>query len=238
MSDAICRRMLKTSLCFICILGACTSESDTSSSVTGDAVYRDATTDHSGAAQSPSTPPPQSARITVTVKGNGQIPQVDPQCALDPAGTFEAHYLSTMNMTDGSSAYAAALASGSITTPSGCAIPDLTVGLVTDVVVRGELAINTQNCETFCAASARADAETECGASASAAACRAQAESQASAQCQTTCTTKAHAIVAEMSLSAALLGDLDAFALRAAALGELHADLTFDHLEDADGKHL
>lgn len=229
--------MLKTSLCFVCVLGACTSESDTSSTVSGEAVYRDATTDHSGATQSPSTPPPQSAGVTITVKGTGQIPQVDPQCALDPAGSFEAHYLSTMNMTDGS-AYTAAIASGSITTPSGCAIPNLTVGVVTDVVVRGELAINTQNCETFCTANARADAEAECGASASAATCRAQAESQASAQCQTTCTTKARAIVAELSLSAALLGDLDADALRAAALGELHANLTFDHLEDANGKHL
>jgi hypothetical protein len=229
--------MLKTSLCLICVLSACTSESETASSVSGDAVYRDATTDHSGATQAPSTPPPQSARVTLTVKGTGQIPQVDPQCALDPAGSFEANYLSTMNMSDGS-AYTAALASGSITTPSGCEIPNLTVGVVTDVVVRGELAINTQNCDTFCTANARADAEAECGASASAATCRAQAESQASAQCQTTCTTKAHAIVAELSLSAALLGDLDADALRAAALGQLHANLTFDHLEDADGKHL
>lgn len=235
--DALSRRMLKTSLCVICLLGACTSESETSSSVSGEAVYRDATTDHSGATQAPSTPPPQGARVTITVKGTGQIPRVDPQCALDPAGAFEANYLGTMDMTDGS-AYTAAFASGSITTPSGCEIPNLTVGLVTDVVVRGELAINTQNCETFCAANARADAEAECGASASAATCRAQAESQASAQCQTTCTTKAHAIVAEVSLAATLLGDVDADALRAAALGELRANLTFDHLEDASGKHL
>lgn len=238
-ADAVLPRMLKTSLslCLIYVLGACTSESETSSSLSGEAVYRDATTDHTGATQSPSTPPPQSARVTITVKGTGQIPQVDPQCALDPAGSFEAHYLSTMNMTDGS-AYTSAIASGTITTPSGCAIPDLTVGLVTDVVVRGELAINTQNCDTFCEANARADAEAECGASASAATCRAQAEAQASAQCETTCTTKAHAIVAEVSLAASLLGDLDADALRAAALGELQANLTFDHLEDADGKHL
>lgn len=231
--------MQKTSfsLCLVCVLGACTSDPETSSSLGGEAVYRDAATDHSGATRSPSTPPPQSARVTITVKGTGQIPQIDPQCALDPAGAFEAHYLSTMNMTDGS-AYTAAIASGSITTPSGCAIPNLTVGLVTDVVVRGELAINTQNCDTFCEANARADAEAECGASASSATCRAQAESQASAQCQTTCTTKALAIVAEVSLAAALLGDLDADALRAAALGELQANLTFDHLEDSNGKHL
>jgi hypothetical protein len=202
-------------------------------------MYRDAATDHSGAQQEAATPPAQSAKVTVVVKGTGQIPNLDPKCALDPSGAFEAHYLSTMNMTDGS-VYSATVASGSgaLQTPSGCAIPDLTVSLITDVVVRGELAINTQNCQTFCEADARADAETQCGASASAASCRAQAESQAAAQCQTTCTTRAHAIVAEISLGAALLGDLDAEALRAAALGELHANLTFDHLEDAEGKDL
>jgi hypothetical protein len=38
-------------------------------------------------------------------------------------------------------------------------------------------------------------------------------------------------IVAEVSLAASLLGDLDAEALRAAALGDFSADLTFDHME-------
>lgn len=233
--------MLRTSLTFVLAssLFACTSDGEGSASVTGQTVYRDAATDHSGAQQEPAAPPPQSAKVSIVVKGTGQIPNLDPKCALDPSGAFEAHYLSTMNMTDGN-VYTATVASGSgaIATPSGCAIPDLTVSLITDVVVRGELAITTQNCQTFCQADARADAEAQCGASASAATCRAQAEAQGEAQCQTTCTTKAHAIVAEISLGAALLGDLDADALRAAALGDLHANLTFDHLEDVEGKDL
>lgn len=218
---------------------ACTSDGDSNTSVTGQAVYRDAATDHSGVQQQPATPPPQSASVSIVVKGTGQIPQIDPKCALDPSGAFEAHYASTMNMANGS-AYTSQVASGSgvIQTPSGCAIPDLTVSLVTDVVIRGELSITTQNCQTFCEANARADAEAQCGANASEASCRAQAESQLAGQCQTTCTTKAHAIVAEVSLGAALLGNIDADALRAAALGDLHANLTFDHLEDANGKHL
>ena len=220
-------------------LGCTSSDDEPSTRVTGSAVYRDATTDHAGAPHEAAPPPPQSARISIVVKGSGQIPQLDPQCALDAAGRFEAHYLSTMAVTDGE-VYTATVAEGSgqLQTPSGCAIPDLTVGLITDVVVRGELAINTTNCDTFCTARARADGEAQCGASAGAATCRAQYEAQASAQCQTTCTTKAHAIVAEVSLAASLLGDLDADALRAAALGELSADLTFEKLEDADGKDL
>jgi len=234
--------MLKTSLLAVAstlLAGACTSESDGGASLSGSAVYRDAATDHGGATQPPSTPPPQSARVTITVKGSGQIPNVDPQCALDPAGQFEATYLSTMSVTDGN-VYSATVASGSgaIETPSGCAIPDLTVGLITDVVIRSELSITTQNCDTYCSASARADAEAQCGATATAVSCRADAEASAMAQCQTTCTTKAHSIVAEVSLAASLLGELDANALRAAALGELTANLTFDHLEDADGKDL
>jgi len=215
------------------------SESETTARLSGSAVYRDATTDHDGAAKPAATPEGQSARVSIVVKGTGTIPEVDPKCALDPAGQFEAHYLSTTTVTD-KNVYTATVAetNGQIQTPSGCTIPDLTVGLITDIVVRAELAINTTSCETFCSARARADAEAQCGATASSATCRAQYETQASAQCQTTCTTSAHAIVAEVSLAASLLGDLDADALRAAALGELTANLTFDHLEDSDGNDL
>jgi hypothetical protein len=217
----------------------CTSDGDSNTSVSGSAVYRDATTDHSGAPKQPATPPAQSAKVSIVVKGSGTIPEIDPKCALDPAGRFEAHYLSTMSVSDGS-VYSSQVASGSgmIQTPSGCAIPNLTVGVITDVVVRSELSINTTNCESYCSAQARADGEAQCGANANAAQCRAQYEGQASAQCQTTCTTQAHKIVAEVSLAASLLGNLDAEALRAAALGDLTANLTFDHLEDANGKDL
>src|SRR3954468_6857828 len=106
--------MLRTTLtlCFASTLLACTTDGDSNTSLSGDAVYRDAATDHNGATQSPSTPPPQSAQVSIVVKGTGQIPKIDPQCALDPAGTFEAHYLSTMNMSS-DSVYAATVASGS-----------------------------------------------------------------------------------------------------------------------------
>lgn len=217
----------------IVVVGCTTDGGDAGTEVSGTAVYRDAETDQAGVPIQAAAPPPQSARISILVKGSGQIPEIDPQCALDPAGMFEAHYLGTLAMSDGN-VYAATVASGSgeLQTPSGCAIPNLTVGVITDIVVRGELAANTTNCETFCSASARADAEAQCGASASTAECRAQYEAQASAQCTQTCTTTASNIVAEVSLAASLLGNIDADALRAAALGELHADLTFDHTED------
>jgi hypothetical protein len=229
-----------TTLGLSLLVTACvTDDDDAGTELTGRTTYRDAATDHAGAAHEPSAPPPQSARVNLVIRGNGQIPQVDPQCALDPAGQFEAHYLGTAQMSGGNG-YAALVArgSGALQTPSGCTIPDLTVGVITDVIVRGELAINSQNCETYCTASARADAEQACGASASAASCRADAEVEAAARCTQTCTTQASHIRAEVSLATALFTHLDAAALRAAAFGAVHADLMFDHLVDASGTRL
>ena len=196
-------------------------EGQTSARLSGNAVYRDAATDHAGNARPASPPPAQTAEVAIVVKGQAQIPEVDPQCALDPTGHFEAHYLGDLRVGD-DELYLATLAAGSgaITTPSGCAIPQLTVGLVTEVVVRAELAVTAQNCETYCQAHARAEAEAQCGASAAAASCRGTAEAQVAGSCTTTCTTSAHAIVAEASLAAGLFGSLDAEALRGAALGE------------------
>jgi hypothetical protein len=205
---------------------------DAATRVTGQGVYRDSATAHDGNPQEPASPEPQPAEVTLVVEGTGTIPEVDPQCALDPAGSFQATFDGTMTLSD-SGAYVAALAegSGSITTPSGCEIPDLTVGVVTSVTLRASIQATTQNCETYCAASARADAEAECGASADAAECRATFEAQAAASCTTECTSQDHHIVAELSLGANALGEVDADTLRAAAMGELTADLTFDTLE-------
>lgn len=223
-------------------VGACSSSPDTSSStgeIMGTAVYRDSMTDHAGAPQQPAAPPPQSANVSIVIKGSGTIPQVDPRCATDPVGAFEAHYAGSAQLAN-DRAYTAAIASGagSLTTPSGCAVSNLTVGAISDVVVRAALAVNTENCQTYCAASARADAEAQCGSTADQATCRADAESSAAAACQTTCTTQAHSIAAEVSLGAAALGQVSADQLQAAAFGDLSANLTFDHLEDASGNPL
>jgi hypothetical protein len=199
-------------------------------------MYRDATTDHTGMAQTPAAPPAQDAKLSIIVEGSGQIPNVDPQCALDPAGSFEAHYLGSLNLTD-DDVYASSLfeAATEIRTPSGCEIPELAVAAITGARVRAELTVTTQNCQTYCAAAARANAEEQCGATAASAECRATAEASGEAACTTTCTTDARVIVAEASLAASLFGSLDANALRAAALGDLEVDLVFDRMEDGDG---
>src|SRR6478735_6176015 len=100
------RAMSKTNLTFaFCtsalLVGCATNESETSGSLSGSASYRDATTDHNGAAQPQATPSAQSAHINIIVKGTGTTPTLDPKCAIDPAGSFEAHYLSTMSVSDG-----------------------------------------------------------------------------------------------------------------------------------------
>lgn len=232
------RRLTMFSLLLVACSGGGES-GEPATNVSGQAVYRDAATDHTGAPAEPATPPAQGAKLSIVVEGSGDLPELDPQCALDPAGSFEAHYLGTLNLSD-DSVYAASLgsAAGEITTPSGCEIPELTVGVITDVRIRAELTANTQNCESYCSAAARADAEQSCGATASAAECRTAAEAETSASCTTTCTTQTHLIVAEVSLLASLFGDLDAEALQAAALGDLEANLTFDHMEDQAGNEV
>jgi len=219
-------------------LGACTaggSGDDTSSSqtsVTGQGVYRDATTTDQGAPQAAASPSPQTADMDIVVDGQGTLPTLDPQCAPDPTGAFQALFTGTATF-DASGAYVAALGqgAGTITTPDGCAIPSLTVGAITDVKVRVLLDANTENCQSYCSASARADAESQCSASADEATCRANAESSLEASCETQCTTQSTKIAAEVTLDASAVGQLTADQLQGAALGDLNADLTFDTLQ-------
>jgi hypothetical protein len=218
-------------LALLVLATACTSTDDGgegNTTVSGQAVYRDASTDHSGAQRTAASPPAQEAKLSLTIKGSGTIPEIDPRCLADAAGTFEARYAGAVSIED---AYAAAFAKGTITTPSGCEIPELTVGAVTDVVLRAELATTTQNCQSYCEASARADAEASCGATSSSATCRQSAESSATASCMTTCTSQKTKIVAEASLGVATLGQVDANALRTATFADLEAKLVFDALE-------
>ena len=220
---------MRTYLALLILVG-CTSSDDGggNTTVSGQAVYRDSTTDHTGTQRSPSKPPAQDAKLSMTIKGTGTIPQVDPQCITDPSGKFEARYTGTASVGD---TYVASFAKGTIATPSGCEIPDLTVGVVTDIVVRAELTTTTQNCQTYCEASARADAESSCGATSSAASCRQSAEASGTASCMTTCTSQKTKIVAETSIGVSSLGQVDADSLRAATFADLEAQLVFDALE-------
>jgi hypothetical protein len=236
--------MQKTSLLLSTLslfaFAACSSDdgstTETSSKLSGDATYRDATTDHAGNEIDP-VGPSSDGTITIVVEGSGQLPQVDASCALDPSGRFEAHYVSDVDF-DSGDAYVASVASGVIMTPGGCELPSVNALLVTDVKIRAEIEATTQNCETYCAASARADAEAECGATSSAANCRENAEATAEASCHTTCTTRADRIVAESSLTASLFAGLDFEALRGALFGDLSANLEFDHMVDGSGNEL
>ncbi len=218
------------------LFGACTSDGEgtAASELRGDAQFRDAATDHAGNARQPAAPT-QSAKISIVMHGSGQFSTsgLDPRCALDPSGQFEATFTSTANLANGS-AYLAALASGSgqVTTLSGCELPDVASMIILDASVRAEIAATTQSCSMYCAASARADAEAQCGATASAASCRESAEASAEAACTTTCTTQSRFIVAETSLATSLFGGLDFQDLQGAAIGDLEANLTFDHLEE------
>lgn len=205
------------------------------SQVEGEMRYRDATTNADGTPHTAEEPPAQQALVTVELRGTGTISGLDanPECALEAAsGQFHALFDSTVQIDD-NGVYAAGYSEGDarIETLGGCEIPNLTVGVITDVVVRAEIAATTTNCESYCEANARATAETQCQGSQNQVQCRSSAEASAMASCNTECTTQREVIVAEASLSASLLGDLDFEALRAAAFGDFAADLTFDRME-------
>jgi hypothetical protein len=119
------------------------------------------------------------------------------------------------------------MAAGELTTPSGCTIQTMTGAVATEIDIHAELDATTENCTTYCAASARADAEASCGADTS---CRTQSESSLQAQCMTSCTQSGTRIAADLQLGAGALGSIDADSLRAATFGDLHGDLTFDHV--------
>lgn len=212
------------------------STTESSSELRGNATFRDATTDHAGNQTDPASPSGDGA-VTIIVEGSGQLPEVDVRCQLDPAGRFEAHYVSTVDF-DAGDAYATSVAEGVIMTPGGCELQTVNALLVTGVTIRAEIDATTQNCETYCAASARADAEAECGATSSATSCRENAEASAEAACETTCTARADRIVAEVSLAASLFAGVDFEALRGAVFGDLTADLEFDHMVDGSGNEL
>jgi hypothetical protein len=232
-----------TFLSALLLAAACTGGDDGddqgTTEVSGQAQFRDATTAPDGEPAEPAAPPAQEMDVTLVVEGQGDIPEIDPQCALDPAGAFEAHLVGDA-VVDDDGAYLATLGSGAVdvTTPSGCEIPELSGGVVTDITLRAELAATTQNCDTYCAASARADAEAECAGEPDEAQCRGEAEAAFAAACTTTCSTETHVIVAEVSIGAGALGELDLEALQAAALGQFEAELTFDHMEDEAGNTL
>ena len=206
--------------------------------VTGTSTYRDSRTNPDGTQHQAAAPPAQTASASLAVDGTGTLSGVDARCLDGATGQFHALYDGQASLAGDGTLSATLAAAGDVTTPSGCAIPDLVVGAVTGVHVRVELDATTTNCQSYCDASARADAESACETSTDQATCRSQAEASASASCQTACTTQAHAIVAEASLGAGALGTIDADALHAGALGNVDTSLTFDHMEDADGNRV
>jgi len=206
--------------------------------VTGTSTYRDSSTAADGSPHQAAAPPAQTARVALVVDGTATLSGAGVSCPDAAAGRFRARYAGQAAVDGGGTLSGTLAAAGTVTTPSGCAVSDLTVAAVTGVTLRAELDATTVNCQSYCDASARADAESSCQGSADQATCRSQAEASAAASCNTACTTQAHAIVAELSLGLGSLGTVDADTLHAGAFGDVDAAFTFDHLEDADGNRV
>ena len=179
--------------------------------------------------------------VTIEVQGTGSFDVSEPQCQVDTvAGSFFGVFEGEGSVDD-DGVYVASMAESeaTFTTPSGCTLPTLEIGLVTDIVVRGELPITQQNCTSYCDSKGRAYAEQECSVASDEATCRTEAETEYSASCETSCSEPTTSvIVAETSIAATGLANLDPTALAAGVLGTVEADLTFDRLEDGDGNEV
>lgn len=229
------------------LLAACDGDgtAEGESTATGRATYEDAQSGTDGVAQDPQPVEPQPnddpMTVEVLVEGTGTFEVTEPECELDQAtGAFEGLYQGEAEV-DEEGLYVATLSETEATfqTPSGCTLPDLSIGAVTDVVVRGELSATQENCETYCAAKARSEAEATCEGDSDEASCRAEEETTYAASCETACTgSTTHVIVAETSLGASALTDLDLAGLGGTALGTVEADLTFDHVETESGEEV
>lgn len=226
---------IATSLAAFALLG-CTAQSEVDTTADGTATYKDSQTDHDGQAKQPDRPEAQSISVEIDVEGSGDLSGVDTTCVDGLGGSFTGLFEGEGHI-DGDGAYAAGLASADaeFLTPSGCTIPELQINALSDVVVRATLEATTTSCQHYCSAKARSSAEADCGADASAAQCRSSAEAAYESSCTTSCTTSGYSIVAETRLSAQALAELNARAITGAAIGEIHAELTFDHVEDANG---
>ena len=222
-----------------CDSGSADEPKDADTYADGQTRYRDADTDSDGSAREPAMPGPQSSDepmwVEIAIEGSGDLDITDPECELDSlSGSFSGLYSGEAEI-DNDGIYIAALASSEaeFTSPSGCTLPDLSISSVSEVVVKGYLSATQENCDTYCAASARSHAEAECEGSSDEASCRAEQEAEYSASCTQTCTgSTTYAIYAESALSATALAELNGAALTGTALGSLEVDLPFDRIVD------
>lgn len=212
------------------LLVACggSTDSDADTATTGQAQFADASD------REPARPQ-QSFTVSVEVAGSGDLEGLDPSCLDGATGAFEGLLTGTAEIDEG--VYFAGLARGSagFTTPAGCAIDDLEITALTEVVVRAELAVSAPTCDAYCGARARQSAEAECAGDGDEAACRGAAEGEYQASCTVACEQSGAVIAAETELSAAARTELVASQLAGSSLGTIAVDLTFDAIEDASG---
>lgn len=233
-------RNLQSILFASLVLVGCGGESEdrADTRVQGSTSYRDATD------RQPARPEPQPIEIELRVAGSGTLTGLEsPECTIDGAsGAFTGLFEGSGSI-DESGAFVAtsSQAEAVFTTPTAsCEIPEVSMEVLTEVVLVAKLSNTQQNCQTYCGAKARSSAEASCEGSADEAGCRAEAESAYEASCTTACTgSTTRRITAEVVIdaqtNAALLADLNARALGVSGLGDLAVDFTFEYVREDGG---
>jgi hypothetical protein len=207
---------------------ASSAERESRGTLVGHVFYRDAQTDPEGTHHDADAPAEQlRGTLRMTVRGTGTI---EARCLDASAGIFIAYYNGDLRI-DGDGSYQAPLypLTPAIYTPSGCAVDELTVAAITNVLIHAAVRANPERCRAMCAASARARGEAECAEAADRDDCRRTFERTAAEECEARCVGRATALGGDGALDNNALPDVDAANLRDGALGELSATIVFDH---------
>ena len=210
------------------ILLACAPSSD--DNFTGQATFRDAPTDSSGA---PKEPQPverddgsdQPIHFSTSFAGTGTFGDLSDICLpLDGTFTGTSDSEGTVDSDGNFSGEISAAASSTVLTSTlGCITSDLSIDELTSITIVSSDAAATENCTYYCESDARAECESDSD--------RAGCESDVSASCQEECTTQHSSLSAETTIDSGASLDAINSGLDGELFGAFTSDLTFDTMD-------
>jgi hypothetical protein len=206
--------------------------------ITGQLTYEDATTTLRGfpaVADFPSSDNGiNSMELTVAIHGEGALQLDDPSCQANLTGEF-INTMAGQASIDEDGVYLAGFSDGSgeLVSDVGCELGDVTATQYSSIAIHGAIEATTSSCEAWCEAAGSAQAEARCEGSSREVACRVRVATAYSFHCERNCTTNAHYIAGDATISGSDLNSLNSGL--GLVLDDQEIDLTLDHLEDASG---
>ncbi len=211
---------------------ASSAERTSRATLSGRAQYRDADTDRENAHRDPNTPAGQTGTVRVVLHGNGAI---DADCADAGNGQFVAYYDGNFTV-DRDGTFSAPLypAAPPLYTPSGCQVRGVDGAQVANVEISAELAASVDGCRDLCDGRARQASRDRCQNASDPAGCRVPIGTALAQTCAQTCLSSAAGIVGRGWLDGSTIATSDGGDLMTGNLGDLHAQLQFEQMVDAN----